>query len=153
MNPPIKTILTPEGKRKLEAEMTELRSRRPAILIEVNKARAQGDLKENGAYQANREILRETDRRITKLELMLRRSQVVEKLDTDEVQLGSKVTVEYLGKKLDYYLVGQTEADPKNGRISLVSPLGKAFLGKREKDEVRVLTPSGESVYKIIKII
>ena len=153
MNPTTKTILTPEGKRKLEVEMAELRARRPAILVEVNKARAQGDLKENGAYQANKENLRETDRRITKLELMLRRSQVVEKVDTDEVQLGSKVTVEYLGKKLDYYIVGETEADPREFKISLVSPLGKAFLGKHEEDEVRVVTPIGESIYKIIKIV
>jgi len=152
MNPATKTILTPDGKRKLEAEMAELRSRRPAILVEVNKARALGDLKENGAYQANREILRETDRRITKLELMLRRSEVIEKSDTDEVQLGSKVTVEYLGKKQDYYIVGQTEADPKERRVSLVSPFGRAFIGKKAGEEVRVLTPSGESVYKIINI-
>jgi len=152
MNPATKTILTPDGKRKLEVEMAELRARRPAILVEVNKARALGDLKENGAYQANREILRETDRRITKLELMLRRSEVVEKSDTDQVQLGSKVTIEYLGKKQDYYIVGETEADPKERRVSLMSPFGKAFLGKNIGEEVRVMTPSGENVYKILKI-
>lgn len=149
MNPTTKTILTPDGKRKLEQELLELRQGRPAVLVEVNQARAQGDLRENSAYQANKEKLRDIDRRITRLELMLRRSVVVEKSASDEVQLGSALVVMVNGMEKEYHLVGETEADPKSGKISLNSPLGKAFMGKKAGQTVPVITPMGEQYYTI----
>jgi len=110
-----KTILTPEGKLKMEEELEALRSERPAVVNEVNIARGMGDLKENGAYQANKEKMRNIDRRITHLELMLRRSTVVEKTDSAEVQLGSKIKVDFLTKQFNYQIVGENEANPKEG--------------------------------------
>ena len=82
-------LLTKEGKEKLEKELADLRTKRPHILEDLQRARAQGDLKENGAYQAARENLTNTDRRIVKLELTLRNSTVVIKQKTDAVQIGS----------------------------------------------------------------
>ena len=147
-----KAILTPEGKAKLEKELADLRSRRPQIVNEVQIARAMGDLRENSAYQANKEKLRSTDRRITRLELTLRNSEVVEKRDTDEAQLGSLVRVEFNGQELEYSLVGDNEADPKTHCVSLHSPLGKAFMGRKKGERVEVFTPLGKNSY-IIKDI
>lgn len=152
MNSRPKAILTPQGKQNLEKELFELRAKRPQIVAEVQRARALGDLKENSAYQANKDKMRQTDRRITQLELILRHSQVVEKTVTDEVQLGSKLKTEINGQIMAFELVGESEADPKARRVSLYSPLGKAFLGRRKNDLVKVITPGGESVYKILEI-
>ncbi len=152
MNNRPKAILTPLGKQKLEAELVDLRSRRPQIVAEVQRARALGDLKENSAYQANKDKMRQTDRRITYLELLLRNSQVVEKTDKEEVQLGSRIKAEINGQAVVFELVGDSEADPKSRRISLHSPLGKAFLNRKKNDTVTVMTPAGQSVYKILQI-
>ncbi len=147
-----KAILTPQGKQKLEMELTDLRAKRPQIVEEVQHARAMGDLRENSAYQANKEKMRDTDRRITELEILLRHSEVVEKTTKDEVQLGSQVKVEFKGQIQVFELVGESEADPKNFRVSLNSPLGKAFMAKKANDLVEVQTPSGVNTYKIIEI-
>ena len=152
MNNRPKAILTPDGKGKLEAELADLRRRRPQIVEEVQRARALGDLRENSAYQANKDKMRQTDRRITHLELLLRNSLVVEKTDTKAVQLGSQIKTEINGPTVVFDLVGESEADPKNHRISLHSPLGKAFLNRQKNDLVKVITPGGESIYKILEI-
>ena len=152
MNNRPKAILTPQGKQNLETELAELRAKRPQIVAEVQRARALGDLKENSAYQANKDKMRQTDRRITQLELLLRHSEVVEKTNTDAVQLGSKLKTEINGQKFSFEIVGESEADPKQRKVSLNSPLGKAFLGRKKNDLVKVITPGGESVYKILEI-
>jgi transcription elongation factor GreA len=147
-----KTILTPQGKKKLEAELAGLRAKRPQIVAEVQRARALGDLRENSAYQANKDKMRQTDRRITELELLLRHSEVIEKTNTKEVQLGSKIKAEFNNQKVVFELVGESEADPKMRKISLHSPLGKAFLGRQKNDMIEVKTPGGKSHYKILQI-
>lgn len=147
-----KAILTPQGKQKLETELANLRAKRPQIVEEVQRARALGDLRENSAYQANKDKMRQTDRRITQLELILRHSEVVEKTNKNEVQLGSRIETEFNGQAQVFELVGESEADPKSRRISLNSPLGKAFLGKKPDDLAEVVTPAGVNTYKIVKI-
>ena len=152
MNNRPKAILTPQGKQNLETELADLRAKRPQIVEEVQRARALGDLRENSAYQANKDKMRQTDRRITQLELILRHSEVVEKTNKNEVQLGSRIETEFNGQVLVFELVGESEADPKARRVSLHSPLGKAFLGKKPHDLVEVVTPAGKNTYKIVKI-
>jgi transcription elongation factor GreA len=155
MNNIPKTILTPAGKQKLQEELALLRQTRPQIVAEVQTARALGDLKENSAYQANKDKMRQTDRRITQIELILRHCQVIAKDDTNahQVQLGSKIVVKVKNKpNQEFTIVGQTEADPKEKKISLNSPLGRAFLDKKLNEEVEVITPNGKTIYKILKI-
>ena len=153
MNNRPKIILTPLGEEKLQQELALLRKNRPQIVDEVQRARAMGDLKENSAYQANKDKMRQTDRRITQIELILRNSQVIEKTDIDQVQLGSVVVVELKNKQSQTFtIVGETEASPKEKKISLNSPLGRAFMDKKLNEEVEVTTPIGKSVYKILEI-
>jgi transcription elongation factor GreA len=145
-------LLTPEGKEKLEKELDELLKRRPAIVEEVQKARAQGDLKENSAYQAGRENMRNVDRRILRLKLTLRKGKVVENTNDGTVQLGSKVKLYGPNGEITYAIVGQNEASPKDGKISHVSPLGKILLNKKANEEVKLITPMGEIKYEILKV-
>ena len=153
MNNRPKIILTPLGEEKLQQELALLRKNRPQIVDEVQRARAMGDLKENSAYQANKDKMRQTDRRITQIELILRNSQVIEKTEIDQVQLGSVVVVELKNKQSQTFtIVGETEASPKEKKISLNSPLGRAFMDKKLNEEVEVTTPIGKSVYKILEI-
>lgn len=147
-----KVILTPQGKQKLEQELADLRIRRPAVVAEVQRARAMGDLKENSAYQANRDKLRSTDRRLVQLELLLRQAHVIEKTDSEAVQLGSRIVVESRSGKIEYEIVGESEANPKEHKVSLNSPLGKAFLGRQKGEQVEVLTPAGKHQYIILEI-
>lgn len=146
-------ILTPQGKAKLEAELVALRADRPAALASLQQARAMGDLKENSAYQAARERLTNLDRRIIKLELTLRNCQVIEKTDTDAVQLGSIVEVEHKGVKIAYTIVGDMEMDLRVKKISLKSPLGIALGGHKKGDVIKFKTPAGEAIYTILSVV
>lgn len=145
-------LLTKEGKEKLEKELVDLRANRPRILEDLQRARSQGDLKENGAYQAARENLTNTDRRIVKLELTLRNSTVVVKQKTDAVQIGSDVHLEVNGKKIAYMIVGEAESDIKEHKISHQSPLAQKLLGKKKDATIILQTPNGAITYKITDI-
>lgn len=144
--------LTPEGKEKLEKEMAQLRADRPQTLTALNLARSQGDLKENGAYQANREKLTNIDRQIVKMELILRNSVVVKKNTNGVINLGSTVLVESGSFKQTFHLVSETEVDIKNKKISENSPLGKCLVGKKAGDMVELVTPAGKTIYKVIDV-
>ena len=153
MNNRPKIILTPNGEKKLQEELALLRKNRPQIVDEVQRARALGDLKENSAYQANKDKMRQTDRRITQIELILRNSQIVEKTDIDQVQLGSVIVVGLKNKENQKFtIVGETEASPKERKISLNSPLGRAFMDRKLNEQVEVITPIGKNIYKILEI-
>ncbi len=145
--------LTPAGKQKLEKELVDLRGVRPDALVNLQRARAMGDLKENGAYQAAREHLTNLDRRIIKLELLLRTAVVVEKTNEEIVQLGSTVEVDGAQGRFIYHIVGDAEMNLKEKKISLNSPLGKALMNHVKNDTVELFTPSGVVIYKIISIL
>jgi len=145
-------LLTKEGKEKLEKELADLRTKRPHILEDLQRARAQGDLKENGAYQAARENLTNTDRRIVKLELTLRNSTVVIKQKTDAVQIGSIIQLELNNKKISYTIVGEAESDIKEHKISHQSPLAQKLLGKKKGVTITLDTPNGARMYTILSI-
>ncbi len=144
--------LTPVGKEKMEADMAQLRVERPAVLALLNHARAQGDLKENGAYQAAREKLTNMDRQIVKMELILRNSKVVEKNTNGVVSLGNTVSIKAGSFKQTFQIVGENEVDIKNKKISEKSPLGKCLIGKKKGDTAQLVTPVGKTVYTIMEV-
>ncbi len=146
--------MTKEGLKKLRDELDGRRTTlRHEIAQAIKEAKEQGDLSENAEYAEAKSQQNENESRIGELEMILKDSQVVEKTKANgHVQIGSVVTVEFKGRKMDFYIVGSNEADPANFRISNESPLGKAFMGKEKGQEVEVSAPSGVSKYRISDI-
>lgn len=151
-----KIYLTKEGIAQLKKEIADLSSvRRPEVLSRVSQARDQGDLSENAEYVAAREELSFIDGRIDELEELLKQAVLIRdagKSSTHIVKLGSKVTLNIKGKKEEFMLVGEWEADPKERKISHESPLGKALLGRKVGEKVEVEAPAGKITYSITSI-
>ncbi|MCQ2748882.1 MAG: transcription elongation factor GreA [Clostridia bacterium] len=151
-------IITAEGKAALEAELEELKLvKRPEIVEAIKEAKAQGDLSENYEYTAAKEAQGDLEARISEIEHILDHAKVVDssELDNKVVNIGSTVTVVEDGEDEEetYSIVGPTEADPIEGKISNESPLGKAMLGKKKNSLVQFTTPTGATItYKIKKI-
>lgn len=150
------TYLTPEGKVELEQRLELLiKVERPALAQKLKEAVADGDLKENANYHDTREKMSLMDGEIQRIESILRTAQIIETDgSTDEVRIGSKVTIQEEGFDEDeiYTIVGQAEANPREGKISQKSPIGAALINRRKGDKVKVKTPSGVIKVKIIKI-
>jgi transcription elongation factor GreA len=147
--------LTPEGAAKIRAELDELRGpRRDALALRLRHAVQQGDLSENADYIHAKEDQAFLEGRILELETILRQATVVEPpTATDVVGLGTTVVVaEDGGGPEVYQLVGLKEADPRRGKISHESPIGKALLGKRVGDIAEVRTPGGALRFTIVEI-
>jgi transcription elongation factor GreA len=140
-----KTVhLTAEGRARLEEELHDLvGNRRPVIVKRVATARAEGDLSENFAYHDARQELGLLDGRVQTIEAMLRNAQIMEVTVGDVVGLGSSVTVRDDFGDSTYTIVGPVEADVADGRISMVSPLGAALMGRTVGDEVTFGSPGG----------
>lgn len=152
-----KIFVTKQGLDELKHELEELEKvKRPQVLERVSAARAMGDLSENSEYTAAREELSLIDGRTEELQDMLKRVEIIDEekatQKTQSVQLGSKVTVQINGKKEDFDLVGEWEADPHAKKISHESPLGRALIGKTIGDKVEVEAPAGKIQYHIVKI-
>ena len=130
--------------------------RRKEVAEKIKEARGQGDLSENAEYDAAKEEQGEIESRIVQLENLLRNAEVIDEdvLKMDVVNLGSKVTVldVEFDEEMEYTIVGSTEADPMNGRISNESPLGMALLGQKVGATVMADTPDGEVAFKILNI-
>jgi transcription elongation factor GreB len=150
------SYITREGARKLQEELADLRSRqRPKIVQEVADAAAQGDRSENAEYIYGKKKLREIDRRIHFLTKRLETVTVVDAADrdTDQVFFGAFVEVEdEAGKLASYRIVGEDETEPKEGRISYKSPLGRALLKKRVGDAIVFRKPSGDVELTIVAV-
>lgn len=149
-----KIYLTKEGLEELRKEFEELsKVKRPDVLTRVSAARDLGDLSENAEYSAAREELSFIDGRLDELEELLRQAVVISSSGkSGAIKLGSKVTVNIKGKKEDFTVVGEWEADPKLKKISHESPLGKALIGKKIGEKVEVEAPAGKVVYSIVSI-
>ncbi len=136
--------LTPEGRDRLEEELRDLvENRRPAIVQRVATARAEGDLRENFAYHDARQELGLLDGRVQTIEATLRNAQVLETTVGEVVGLGSTVTIRDEFGESTYVIVGPVEADVAGGRISMVSPLGAALMGRTVGEEVTFASPGG----------
>lgn len=152
-----KVVMTYDGLKKMEQELENLKTvRRKEVAEKIKEARGQGDLSENAEYDAAKEEQGEIESRIVQLENLLRNAEVIDEdvLKMDVVNLGSKVTVldVEFDEEMEYTLVGSTEADPMNGRISNESPLGMALLGQKVGATVMADTPDGEVAFKILNI-
>jgi len=151
-----KVPLLAEGHRHLNDELRRLKiEERPAIIEAIEEARAHGDLSENAEYHAAKGRQGQVEATIADLEDRLSRAMVIDPttLSGDKIVFGATVTlIDEDEKKVRYQLVGQVEADAKDGRISYNSPLGRALIGRQKGEEVEVSTPSGDRYYKIAKI-
>lgn len=150
------TYLTKSGVAKLEGELKELRKQRRQLEEELRIARDHGDLRENAEYHAAKERLGQLMEKLTELQYKLANVQVVDpsQQKTDAAILGTKVTVKDLstGDKDTYTLVGPDEADPAAGKISMSSPLGRAFLGHKAKEKVTAALPAGPRNFEILSV-
>jgi transcription elongation factor GreA len=145
--------VTAEGIQALKAELKELTTvKRAEIAQRLKEAKADGDLSENAMYDAALEDQAFTEGRIAEIEHILRHATVIESKKGGAVALGSTVHVELEEGMQRYTIVGSTEANPDEGKISDVSPIGKALIGKKPGDEVNVEVPSGTLTYKITKV-
>lgn len=136
----------------MKQEYAELLAQRPAVIEDLQKARELGDLKENGYYQASRQKLSYIDGRLFRLKMDMKYAVIVETTTGDGVSIGSTVTLTDGEKERIYTIVGDFEANPSEGKISLLSPLGRAVDGKKVEEEVVLETPRGKIIYKIIAI-
>lgn len=149
--------MTASGYAQIEAEIKHLKSvERPAVIRQIEEARAHGDLSENAEYHAAKERQGFIEGRVLDLEDMISRAQVIDptKLGGDSVKFGATVTLidEDTDEKSKYQIVGEIEADVKQGRISITSPMARALIGKAKGDSVEVNTPGGGRSYEIVKV-
>ena len=143
--------ISAEGLEKLKQELAELKTTvRKAIAERIESAKQLGDLSENAEYQEAKDAQSQNEARIAELEEILRDAVIISKDHrTDIVDIGSTVSVSNHEGDVTYTIVGSEEADPKAGKISNESPLGRAFLGKKRGEQVEVKAPSGVQVYTI----
>ena len=148
--------LTPEGKRKLEEELNQLKTEeRDELAARLKHAISMGDLSENADYHKAKEDQGFLEGRIQEIEAILKNSEVIEEQSSyEEVALGAKITIQEEGYDPEtYHLVGRKEANPRNGKISHESPIGKALIGHKVGDVVIVELPNDNTTeFKILAI-
>ncbi len=153
-----KIPITTRGAELLRAELHKLKSvDRPAVIVAISEARAQGDISENAEYESARERQSFIEGRIIELEAKLSNAQIIDPTlldDDDRVVFGS--TVELLdtetNENVAYQIVGEDEADIKQGKISYSSPIAKALIGKSAGDVAEVRTPGGVKEFEIVDV-
>lgn len=140
--------LTAEGKKDLEKELSDLIAKRPEIAEKIATARAFGDLSENEEYSSARAEQKMTENRILEIQDILKNAKVIKAGKRTTVSLGTNVKLDLGGRKMEYTVVGATEADPLKGKISNESPIGKVIMGLKVGESVEF---NGKKV-KIISI-
>ncbi len=143
---------TQKGYQEILDEKIKLLKERPETVENLRKAREMGDLSENGYYKEARHRLSFLDSRLRYLERLVRFGKVMESKNSGYVGIDSQVILSINTKEITYRIVGSFESNPQKKTISYVSPLGKALMGKKEGENVEVLTPSGPVIYQILKI-
>lgn len=151
------SYITEEGLKKLREELVQLESvERPRISRQIADARDKGDLSENAEYDAAKEAQGLLEMKIAKLKDILATSRIIDesKLDTEKVQLLNKVKVKNLKNNsvMTYMLVSESEANLKEGKISVATPIAKGLLGKKVGDKVEIQVPSGMVPLEILEI-
>ncbi|SRR5258706_8310223 len=143
---------TKEGFEKLKWEYEDLLRKRPDAVKDLQKAREMGDLSENGYYKAARAKLSSMDARIKRFSLFIKNAMVVDNTGASLVDIGSIVRLSDGKKEITYEIVGDMEANPSIGKVSLLSPLGKALYGKRIGESITVAVPIGEINFTVLDI-
>lgn len=152
-----KTILTYAGLKALEEELENLKVvKRKEVAAKIKEAREQGDLSENAEYDAAKDEQRDIEARIEEIEKILKNAEVVveDEVDFDKINIGCSVLVydKEFDEEIQFKIVGSTEANSLQGKISNESPVGQALMGKKVGDIVDVETPAGNIRYTVLKI-
>jgi transcription elongation factor GreA len=154
------TVLTPDGHKLLVTELEDLKAQRPEISDEIRRAAADKDVRENAPLEAARERQGMVEARIRQLEAILSDATIMDG-DSDEspkalrtIRMGSKIQIKEMSseREFSYQVVSAPEANPREGKLSAESPVGKSILGKKEGEEVKVGTPRGIMNYLILRI-
>ncbi|HZE86855.1 MAG TPA: transcription elongation factor GreA [Methylomirabilota bacterium] len=143
---------TKEGYEKLKSEYETLLKQRPFVIEDLKKAREMGDLSENGYYKASRAKLSFIDSRLQRIAYDLKHATIITVTQNGKVAIGCHVSLLFEDKTVTFQIVGDLEANPSEGKISLLSPLGKALVNKKVGEEAMIETPTGKRVYKIATI-
>jgi transcription elongation factor GreA len=151
------SYMTEEGLANLKKELEQLTTvERPAISQQIAEARDKGDLSENAEYDAAKEAQGLLEMRIARMEDMLAKARIIDesRIDTSHVQILNKVKIKNIknSQQVEYMLVSENEADIKNGKISVATPIAKGLLGKEVGDVVEIKVPSGVMSFEIIEI-
>jgi len=149
--------MTLEGYQTLENELQRLKSQeRPRIIQLIAEARAHGDLSENAEYHSAKEAQGMNEARVADIEDKLSRADVIDpsKFSGDTIKFGAVVTLEDddSGDKVKYRIVGDAEANVRDGKISISSPIARALIGKTKGDAVEVTTPKGSRSYEVLRV-
>lgn len=151
------SYFTKEGLEKLKTELTEKKTKgRSEMARAIQEAREKGDLSENAEYDAAKEAQGLLEMEIAKLETLIASARILDetKIDTSKVTVHTKVRVKNLlnNSEMSYHLVSEKEADLKQGKISISSPIGKGFLGRKVGDIAEIAVPSGKMRFEILDI-
>jgi transcription elongation factor GreA len=151
------SYLTEEGLQKIRSELDHLTTiERPSISRQIAEARDKGDLSENAEYDAAKEAQGMLEARIAKLETTLANSRIIDesRIDTSKVQILNKVRIKNLktNAELEYILVAEQEANLKEGKLSVSTPIARGLIGKKKGDIVEINVPSGKMSFEIISI-
>ena len=149
--------MTSDGYKQLEAELHRLKSvERPLIIQAITEARSHGDLSENAEYHAAKEAQGMNEAKVAELEDKLSRAEVIDPktLSGDTIKFGATVTLvdEDTEEEVKYQIVGELEANVREGRISIGSPIARALIGRSKGDSVEVTTPKGARSYEIVNV-
>lgn len=147
--------LTKKGLEEVKDEVNNLKTVvRPEVIAQIKEARAQGDLSENAEYQAAREKQAQVEAKIKDLEYIIDNAIIISESKTDKINVGSTVKIKYIDdNEIDEYtIVGSTEADPFNNKISNESPIAKGIIGKKKGDIVSIESPNGNYDVEIMDI-
>jgi transcription elongation factor GreA len=154
-----KVPMTAGGAQRLQEELTRLKNvERPRISAAIGEARAHGDLRENAEYHAAKEQQGMVEARIRDLEFKLSHADIIDVQSLNaagRVVFGATVDLycQTEDAELRYQIVGEEEADIREGRISIASPIARALIGKSEGDEIRVRAPGGDRVYELLQVL
>jgi len=145
-------LFTKQGYENLKQELENEIAKRPAAVAVLKRAREMGDLSENGLYKAAKFELSDIDRNIRYLKHLVLHGKPSEPVSNDFVQFGHKVSVENKNGKRNFMIVGEYEANPREDKISLKSPIGHNLMGRKAGEKILISTPQGIIEYKIIGI-
>ncbi len=150
-------FITKEGLEKIKAELENMKTNeRKEVQRMIGEAKSYGDLSENSEYDAAKTKEAQLESKILELENKIKYAKIIDEkeISTHQVQIGCLVKLydEEFEEEVEYRIMGADESDPLNGKISNTSPVGKALLGKKVGDTVKVETPDGENFYKVLNI-
>ena len=155
MNENKEIFLTKEGLNELQEELKDLKeNKRPEVINQIKEARAQGDLSENAEYHAAKDKQGQIEARIKEIEYLIDNATLISNTKSSTIKVGSTVEIEYVEDKETetYQIVGSTEADPFENKISNESPIAVAIIGKKVGDVVSIESPNGSYDIRIVSI-